>query len=77
MHYEDQARQFNLLSGFLFGAVVGVGLVLLSGPIRQFELPRRQRTRREILTGQLDTLRGEAARAARSAIEAGADRLRG
>jgi hypothetical protein len=31
MYYEDQARRFNLLSGFLVGALLGTVLTLLMG----------------------------------------------
>lgn len=29
MHYNDEARRFNLLSGFACGTVIGAGLALL------------------------------------------------
>ncbi len=34
MYYDDQGRRYNLLSGFVFGALLGAGLGLL--------LPRRK-----------------------------------
>ncbi|CAN5234738.1 hypothetical protein BH20GEM2_BH20GEM2_19300 [soil metagenome] len=35
MYYDDQGRRYNLLSGFVFGALLGAGIGML--------LPRRQR----------------------------------
>ena len=32
MYYDDEARRFNFLSGFLLGAVLGTGLALLTVP---------------------------------------------
>jgi hypothetical protein len=31
MYYDDEARRFNFLSGFLLGAVLGTGLALVGG----------------------------------------------
>jgi hypothetical protein len=30
MYYDDQARPFNLLSGFIFGALLAAGLTVLA-----------------------------------------------
>jgi hypothetical protein len=76
MHYEDEARRFNLLSGFLFGAMVGAGVGLMAGPVRRMELPHRKRSRRERLAKRLDSVRHDAEKAAKSAIESGTRRLR-
>lgn len=32
MYYDDEARRFNFLSGFLLGAALGTGLALLAVP---------------------------------------------
>ncbi|HEU0053609.1 MAG TPA: hypothetical protein VFQ39_10545 [Longimicrobium sp.] len=32
MHYDDRSRRYNLLSGLVFGAVLGAGLTLLLAP---------------------------------------------
>lgn len=32
MHYDDTARRFNLVSGLVFGAVLGAGLALALSP---------------------------------------------
>ncbi len=46
MHYEDQARRFNLLSGLLSGTLVGVGVGLIAAPLRS---PPRAKNRRKKL----------------------------
>lgn len=60
MHYEDQARRFNLLSGFLVGALIGTGLGLLASPTERVRLPsrRRRRSRRDELARQWARLGG-------------------
>lgn len=42
MYYDDETRQFNLVSGLVFGLVLGAGLALLGVPQERF-LPRRRR----------------------------------
>ena len=32
MYYDDEARRFNFVSGFLLGALLGTGLALLTSP---------------------------------------------
>ena len=32
MHYDDRSKRYNLLSGLVFGAVLGAGLALLLAP---------------------------------------------
>jgi hypothetical protein len=61
MYYEDQARRFNLLSGFVCGALVGTGLGLLAGPL-DLRLPRRRRSRRKRLQKRWSELSGGAGR---------------
>jgi hypothetical protein len=34
MYYDDEARRFNFLSGFLLGAVLGTGIALAARPRR-------------------------------------------
>lgn len=75
MHYEDEARRFNLLSGLLFGTVVGSGLALLGRTLRRVRLPTRRRSPRQRLQRQLDEVRGEARKAARTALATGARRF--
>jgi hypothetical protein len=57
MYYEEQSRRLNLLSGFVAGTVLGVGLALLVQP----DGPRPRRGKRT----------STAARALRSAAERG------
>lgn len=76
MYYEDQSRRFNVLSGILFGTVIGAGIALLAGPLRSLELPRRRPNRRKQLQKQLDRLGRDTRRAVNSTVEAGARRLR-
>jgi hypothetical protein len=57
MYYEEQSRRINLLSGFVAGTVLGVGLALLVQP----DGPRPRRAKRT----------GPTARALRSAAERG------
>jgi hypothetical protein len=61
MHYTDDVRHFNFVSGFVLGALVGAGLGLIGKPLRR---PRSSRR-----------IRGGAARAGRSARE-GMHRMR-
>lgn len=35
MYYDDQGRRFNLLSGLLFGTLLGAGIALLAAPERR------------------------------------------
>ena len=41
MYYDDSSRRLNLLSGLVFGAVLGAGLALLFVPGEQLEGGRR------------------------------------
>lgn len=34
MYYDDQTRRFNVLSGLIFGTVLGAGLALIAAPAR-------------------------------------------
>jgi gas vesicle protein len=42
MYYDDEARQFNFLSGLAFGAVLGAGLALLLSPLTRGRRSRRR-----------------------------------
>jgi hypothetical protein len=75
MYYEDQSRRFNVLSGLLFGTVIGTGIALLAGPLRNFELPRRRPNRRKQLQKQLDRLSRDTRKVVGSTVQAGARRL--
>jgi hypothetical protein len=59
MHYEDESRGFNVVAGFLFGALVGSGLALLSRAAGRIEL-RRPPSRRERVKRRLDAFGDEA-----------------
>jgi gas vesicle protein len=76
MYYEDQSRRFNLLSGLLFGTVIGTGIALLAGPIRSIELPRRRPNRRKQLQKELDRLSRETRKVVGSTVDTAARRLR-
>jgi hypothetical protein len=69
MYYEDQARRFNLLSGFLVGTVLGAGIGLLSGSLGSLQLPVR---RRKTLGQRLGAYGEEARGAVASAVRQGA-----
>jgi gas vesicle protein len=75
MYYEDQSRRFNVLSGLLFGTVIGTGIALLAGPLRSLELPRRRPNRRKQLQKRLDRLSRDTRRVVDSTVQAGARRL--
>lgn len=68
MHYEDQSRRFNLLSGLVVGVVVGTTLTLASGSLSRIELPRRRRSRRERVVRGWRTVRHEAGGALARAV---------
>jgi len=59
MHYEDESRGLNLITGLLFGTLVGSALALLSRAAGQIRL-RRPPTRREQMRRQLGTFTNEA-----------------
>jgi hypothetical protein len=73
MYYEDQARRFNLLSGFLVGTVLGAGIGLLSGSLRSIQLPIR---RRKTLGQRIGAYGEEARGAVLSAARRGARTVR-
>jgi hypothetical protein len=57
MHYDDPSRRMNLLSGLVFGAILGAGLVLLLTPddqalsrVPRARTPRRLRSGRATVT---------------------------
>jgi hypothetical protein len=75
MHYEDQARRINLMSGLLLGAVVGVGIGLMAGPL-DIELPRRRRSRRQRLARQWKELRDSAQESVGATLGTGSRRWR-
>lgn len=60
MYYDDQARRFNLLSGLVFGAVLGAGIALLlpegSGSRTRTRLRRTARSWRRTATHRLADL---------------------
>ncbi|HEX2093223.1 MAG TPA: hypothetical protein VHG28_12520 [Longimicrobiaceae bacterium] len=85
MYYDDQSRRFNLLSGLLFGAVLGAGIALLLLPeagARTRRIRRaaggigRKASRRlsELQEDLDDTLQGSI-RAGRKHVRAGRKRL--
>jgi len=45
MYYDDQARRFNVLSGLIFGTVLGAGLALLLTPQKEVRRPVRRAAR--------------------------------
>jgi len=65
MYYEDQSRRFNLLSGFLFGVLMGAGVSLLRGPVGRIELPKRRRSRRKEWKKKWDEVSGQGRKSAR------------
>ena len=46
MYYDDQAKRFNVLSGLLFGVVLGAGLALLASPQKEVRVTARRAGRR-------------------------------
>jgi hypothetical protein len=56
MHYEDEARPFNFLSGLVLGVLLGTGLALLGVPRRRSRKPRHLRNSARSL--QRRTLQG-------------------
>lgn len=80
MYYDDQARQFNFVSGLLFGAVLGAGLALLaSSQDRVRRTGRRRRPGRDwaaLAASGLDRLRDEVAQSVSDAAASGRERLR-
>jgi hypothetical protein len=52
MYYDDEGRTFNLISGLLFGGLLGAGLTLLALPRKRTWRPvRRRRVRLRLLRG--------------------------
>jgi gas vesicle protein len=59
MHYEDDSRGLNLITGLLFGTLVGSAVALLSRALGRIQL-RRPPSRTERMRRQLGTLSNEA-----------------
>jgi hypothetical protein len=68
MYYDDEGRRFNLVTGLLFGTLLGAGLALLVAPqhrTQESRLPTARgvrRTARRVkrgTEGALDSLRGK------------------
>ncbi|HEX6749872.1 MAG TPA: hypothetical protein VF092_21445 [Longimicrobium sp.] len=73
MYYDDSSRRLNLLSGLVFGTVLGAGLALLFLPDERLETGRRVVVRTARSLGR--TAR-EGAGAARGRMDALRERLR-
>jgi gas vesicle protein len=72
MYYDDQGRRFNMLSGLLFGTLLGAGVALLVTPQKRFPDARAvrrtvRRLKRETQEGA-DSLRGRVVEAAGAAL---------
>ena len=72
MYYDDQGRRFNVVTGLLFGTLLGAGLALLVTP--QQRLPRTRGVRRTAgrvkrgTEGAFDALRGKVLEAVAASV---------
>jgi gas vesicle protein len=72
MHYEDEARGYNYLLGFVAGAVMGAGLALIAAPWGRSSRRRRLRTS----AGRLNARTRKRIEQMREAASRGVDRAR-
>ena len=77
MYYDDEGRRFNLVTGLLFGTLLGAGLALLVSPqqrLAQHRLPKARAVRRTArrvkrgTEGAMDSLRGKLMEAVTASI---------
>lgn len=75
MHYQDETRRYNLLSGLLLGSVLGAGLGLLAPPTGAMMRRRRSRPLRERVAARGSELREMLADSWAAAVSAGRRQL--
>jgi hypothetical protein len=72
MYYDDQGRRFNLVTGLLFGTLLGAGIALLAAPHQRVANPRAvRRSARRVSRrtgGAMDALREKVMEAVSSSL---------